>query len=147
MTEFTPGLSTAGGLLIGIAAALLLLGLGRIAGISGILGSAVLGRGGPEAWRWTFLIGLPLGAAAMAHATGTASTPLDIPTQPLVLIAAGLLVGFGTRMGSGCTSGHGVCGIARGSKRSIVATGVFMGAGITTVFVVRHLLDGAGGGL
>jgi uncharacterized membrane protein YedE/YeeE len=83
----------------------------------------------------------------MAHATGSSSTPLDIPTRPLVLIAAGLLVGFGTQMGSGCTSGHGVCGIARGSKRSIVATGVFMGAGIATVFVVRHLLGGTGGDL
>jgi uncharacterized membrane protein YedE/YeeE len=146
MTEFTPGISSAGGLLIGIAAALLLLGLGRIAGVSGILGNAMLGRAAPNPWRWAFLLGLPIGAAIVATVSGTAGTPLVIRTEPLVLVVAGLLVGFGTQLGSGCTSGHGVCGIARGSKRSIVATLVFMGGGFATVFVVRHLWTSIGGG-
>jgi len=150
MTEFTPGLSSAGGLLIGLAAALLLLGLGRIAGISGILGavfrSAVLRRGDAFGWQWAFLIGLPIGAGLVAHGSGTASTPLVIRADAPMLVMAGLLVGFGTQLGSGCTSGHGVCGIARGSRRSIVATLVFMAGGFLTVYVARHLFGLLGGG-
>jgi len=138
MIEFTPVSATVGGLTIGLAAGLLLLLRGRIAGISGILGSALaqpLGEGG---WRLAFLIGLPIGAAAVSGVAG--SLVVEVAASNPVLVAAGLLVGFGTQLGSGCTSGHGVCGIARGSKRSIVATLVFMGSGAITVFAVRHVL-------
>jgi len=138
MTEFTPVSATVGGFMIGTAAGLLLLLRGRIAGISGILGRALtqpLGEGG---WRLAFLVGLPLGAAAVSRVAG--GLAVEVAASTPVLVAAGLLVGFGTQLGSGCTSGHGVCGIARGSKRSITATLVFMGSAAATVFVVRHLL-------
>jgi hypothetical protein len=138
MIEFTPVSATVGGLTIGLAAGLLLLLRGRIAGISGILGSALaqpLGEGG---WRLAFLIGLPIGAAAVSLVAG--SLVVEVAASTPVLVVAGLLVGFGTQLGSGCTSGHGVCGVARGSKRSIAATLVFMGSGAITVFVVRHVL-------
>jgi uncharacterized membrane protein YedE/YeeE len=138
-TPFTPLHGLLGGALIGLAAALLLFTDGRVAGISGILARALVPERRDFAWRAAFLLGLPLGAAAMIRATGdvhgfalTASVP--------VLIAGGLLVGFGTALGSGCTSGHGVCGIARGSGRSIAATGVFMAVAMATTFVLRHLL-------
>jgi uncharacterized membrane protein YedE/YeeE len=140
MTEFTPTSSVVGGGLIGVAAALMLLGLGRVAGISGILGAVVTRRDPPLLWRWAFLVGLPLGATLAAQVPAVAAAPFEIQAGPWSLVVAGLLVGFGTQLGSGCTSGHGVCGIARGSRRSIVATGVFMGAGFATVYVVRHLL-------
>jgi uncharacterized membrane protein YedE/YeeE len=142
MTEFTPGVSAAGGLLIGAAAALLLLGMGRVAGISGIPGSVVSRSAGPLGWRVAFLVGLPIGAALVARGGGTAPASIDISAGPLALVMAGLLVGFGTQLGSGCTSGHGVCGIARGSRRSITGTLVFMAAGFATVYVVRHLVGG-----
>lgn len=123
-----------GGLLIGLAAALLLLGAGRIAGVSGILARAASIGGGdmPRASAWAFLVGLPAGAAIVALA-GAAEVP-QFTSWP-TLVAAGLLVGFGTRLGSGCTSGHGVCGMSRLSQRSIVATLVFIGTGAATVFV------------
>jgi uncharacterized membrane protein YedE/YeeE len=136
MIEFTPVSATVGGLTIGLAAGLLLLLRGRIAGISGILGSALtqpLGEGG---WRLAFLVGLPIGAAAVSLSAG--SLVVEVAASTPVLVVAGLLVGFGTQLGSGCTSGHGVCGIARGSKRSITATLVFMGSAAITVFAVRH---------
>ena len=127
-----------GGVLIGLASVLLLVGLGRIAGISGILGSALVPEGQDgRSWRWLFLLGLPLGAVIVARwvapvaPTVTSSTPL--------LLAGGALVGFGTRLGNGCTSGHGVCGVSRGSRRSITATLVFMATAAVTVFVMRHL--------
>jgi len=141
MTEFTPVSATVGGFTIGLAAGLLLLLLGRIAGISGILGRALaqpLGEGG---WRLAFLVGLPIGAAAVSLVAG--GLVVEVAASNPVLVAAGLLVGVGTQLGSGCTSGHGVCGIARGSKRSLAATLVFMGNGAIAVFVVRHVL-GAG---
>lgn len=139
MTEFTPYPSAAGGLLIGIAATLLLLGLGRIAGISGILGGVFSTSSGPRGWRIAFLAGLPIGAALIAQIRGAAASTIDIHAGSATLVIAGLLVGVGTQLGSGCTSGHGVCGIARGSRRSIAATAVFMGAGFATVYVIRHL--------
>ena len=127
-----------GGVLIGLAAALMLLGAGRIAGVSGILargtGIAQGSMAGTSAWG--FLVGLPLGALAIRF--GTDWEPASFAGWP-VLVAAGLLVGFGTRLGSGCTSGHGVCGVSRFSQRSIVATGVFMTAGIATVFIMSLL--------
>jgi uncharacterized membrane protein YedE/YeeE len=125
-----------GGVLIGLAAALMLLGAGRIAGVSGITARATgLGSGGmslPSAW--AFLVGLPFGALLMARVAGIEAARFS--SWPL-LIVAGLLVGFGTRLGSGCTSGHGVCGVSRLSQRSLVATATFMAAGIATVLALR----------
>lgn len=141
MTEFTPVAATIGGVLIGLAAASLLLLNGRIAGVSGIVGSSLSGQAGDRAWRIAFLLGLPLGAAFVGAMQGGLAS--DIPSTPGVLVAAGLLVGIGTQVGGGCTSGHGVCGISRGSKRSIVATLTFMASGAATVFIVRHVIGGA----
>jgi uncharacterized membrane protein YedE/YeeE len=137
---FTPGPAFSGGLLIGLAAAILVLGCGRIAGISGIVGGLLGSRHGPAGWRIAFVAGLvlaPLTWSAVATLPAT-RIDADLPT----LVVAGLLVGLGTRYGAGCTSGHGVCGLSRGSIRSVVATGCFMAAGFATVFVVRHLLAG-----
>lgn len=135
--------AVAGGLMIGLAASLLFAFNGRIAGVSGVLGSLVLDRkGGDTPWRGLFLIGLILGALLVALLRpDLAQSPLQ--TGWVGTIAAGLIVGFGTRMGSGCTSGHGVCGIARLSRRSLIATMTFMAAGVVTVFVMRHLLRAA----
>ena len=139
MTEFTPVSGTIGGLLIGCGVAVLLLANDRVAGVSGILGQALWPSAGENRdWRIAFLIGLPLGAGITTLFTGGIS--IDIQASPATLVAAGLLVGFGTRLGNGCTSGHGVCGVARGSRRSIAATAAFMTAGVVTVFVTRHML-------
>jgi uncharacterized membrane protein YedE/YeeE len=140
VSNFTPVASLLGGVLIGLAAAMLWLANGRIAGISGIVGNLPSARTGDVTWRIVFLAGLivaPLGYAALA---GTPMIRLD--ASPPIVIAGGLLVGFGTRLGSGCTSGHGVCGMARFSPRSIVATCLFMAAGFVTVFVMRHIVGG-----
>lgn len=135
---FTPWSSLAGGVLIGLSAALLILGSGRVAGISGIVGG-LLKPGGPDTtWRLAFLGGL---LAAPLLWRLFAELPEAQPvTGGGLLVVAGLLVGIGTRYGSGCTSGHGVCGLSRLSPRSLVATLAFMGAGFATVYVVRHLL-------
>ena len=138
---FTPLAGIVGGALIGLASAALLLANGRIAGISGILGRSFLPERGDLAWRLAFLAGLPLGAALATRVTADAHG-FAITSSPGLLVVGGLLVGIGTQLGSGCTSGHGVCGIARGSRRSIVATLVFMSAGAVTVFVMRHVLGG-----
>ncbi|GAB0114551.1 YeeE/YedE family protein [Acidisoma sp. C75] len=133
--------SFAGGLLIGTAAALFLVLNGRIAGISGLLGG-LLGRWGREAVSsLLFLVGLLLGPLLYRVITGHLPM-VRIEAGWLVVIAGGLLVGFGTRLGTGCTSGHGVCGLARLSPRSLVAVGVFMAAAVATVFVTHHLLGG-----
>jgi len=142
-TSFTPGAGLFGGVMIGLASAALLLALGKIAGISGILGRSVLAGRGDRAWRFAFLVGLPLGAWLATRATSDA-LGFAITADPRVLVAGGLLVGFGTQLGNGCTSGHGICGIARGSGRSIVATLTFMATAALTVFVARHLLGAAG---
>jgi uncharacterized protein len=130
-----------GGGMIGLAAALMILFNGRIAGVSGVLGGLMLDRkGGSERpWRGMLLGGLMLGAAIVMLALPQLAASA-LQTGWVGMIAAGLIVGFGTRMGSGCTSGHGVCGIGRLSQRSIVATMTFMAAGFATVFVLRHLL-------
>lgn len=142
MTEFTPVSAALGGVLIGLAAALLLLANGRIAGISGIVGQAIAPAAGEErGWRLAFLLGLPIGAALVVMLSGPLEITIEASTP--VLVAAGLLVGFGTRLGSGCTSGHGVCGMSRGSSRSLAATLTFMAVAAGTVFLVRHVL-GAG---
>lgn len=145
MAELNPFLPLAGGLLIGLAAALYLLGAGRIAGISGLAASTLgLANGGT----WTplrsqaggFVAGILLGAAT---AMALIREPLIIvTTSPFLLVLGGLLVGFGTRLGSGCTSGHGVAGLARLSPRSVTATAVFMVVAAVTVLVVRHILPG-----
>jgi uncharacterized membrane protein YedE/YeeE len=137
--NFTPVSGLIGGLLIGLAAALLLLLNGRISGISGIVGGLVAPKSSDAGWRIALVAGLLLGAFAYALATGGA-IPITMQASVPVLVAAGLLVGFGTRLGSGCTSGHGVCGIARLSKRSIVATSVFFGVALLTVFLTRHVI-------
>lgn len=139
---FTPLAGLLGGALIGLASAALLLANGRIAGVSGILGRSFFPERGDLAWRLAFLAGLPAGAALATRLAGDVHG-FAITGSPVLLVAGGLLVGFGTQLGSGCTSGHGVCGIARGSRRSIVATVVFMATGALTVFVMRHVLGGA----
>ena len=133
---FTPWPALAGGVLIGIAAALLLLVSGRIAGISGILGGLLKPARGDVGWRVAFIAGLL--AAPLAYALFAALRQPQIDASYGALLLAGLLVGVGTRFGGGCTSGHGVCGISRLSVRSLVATLAFMGAGFVTVFVLRH---------
>ncbi|CAM3643260.1 YeeE/YedE family protein [Polaromonas hydrogenivorans] len=136
-TAFTPWPALAGGALIGLAAALFLLLNGRIAGISGVLGGLLKPVKGDIAWRAAFVLGL-VGAPLVYGLFQRLPVP-QIDADYAALIAAGLLVGVGTRYGSGCTSGHGVCGLARLSPRSLVATACFMAAGFATVFVIRHL--------
>ncbi len=137
--DFTPVSGLIGGLLIGLATALMMLFNGRIAGISGIVGGLLARNGSEVGWRAVFVVGLLLGAFIYMLATGGA-LPVRVEASLPVMVVAGLLVGFGTRLGSGCTSGHGISGIARLSKRSVVATLVFMGAGIVTVFLTGHVL-------
>lgn len=135
---FTPLSAAAGGLLIGIAAALLALLQGRIAGISGIVGGLLaLRAAGDTGWRLAFVGGLLLAPLLYRLVAEWQAPAVDAGWGTLVV--GGLLVGFGTRLGSGCTSGHGVCGLSRLSPRSFAATLVFMGAGFATVFVLRHL--------
>ena len=136
--HFTPWSSLAGGIVIGAAAAMLVLLNGRIAGVSGIIGGVLRPSGGDMAWRFAFIAGL-LGAPAVYRLLAAPSAPTIEAGYP-VLLLAGLLVGAGTRYGSGCTSGHGVCGLSRLSPRSLAATLAFMLAGIATVFAVRHVL-------
>lgn len=131
-----------GGLLIGLAAGLMIVFNGRIAGVSGVLGGLVLDRNGNERrWRTMFLGGMVIGAAALTAFATSLPVP-QLQTGWLGMAAAGLIVGYGTRMGSGCTSGHGVCGIARLSTRSILATITFMAFGVITVYLIRHLIGG-----
>jgi uncharacterized protein len=143
-SSFSPVSSTIGGVLLGIAASILLLANGEVCGISGILGGAAFAVRGDRAWRLVFLGGLLAGGAVVSWVDRSA---LALASEQSIWLAAvsGALVGIGTRMGDGCTSGHGLCGIARFSGRSIVATLVFMATAAATVFVVRHLLGiGAG---
>lgn len=137
MTLFTPWSALAGGVLIGLAAVVLLWLNGRIAGVSGIVGGLWLSARDDRTWRLLFVLGLMLGAAAWVAFTGSFTAPR--PGFPAwLLITAGLLVGYGTSLSGGCTSGHGVCGLARLSVRSLVATVVFLAVAIITTFVVRH---------
>jgi len=137
--NFTPWPALAGGALIGLAASLFVLGNGRIAGISGLLGSVLEGGEG-RGEKALFLLGLLL--APLLWGLFAALPTIEFQSDWLGLVLAGLLVGIGTRYGAGCTSGHGVCGISRLSPRSLVATLVFMAAGFATVYIVRHLLGG-----
>ncbi len=140
--SFTPGSALAGGMMIGLAAALLLAGSGRIAGVSGILSGLLRKTGFRESWRWCFLLGLI--ASPWLYQAVSRHYPVVIVTgdTPL-LIVSGIMVGLGTRYGSGCTSGHGICGLSQLSLRSLVATACFMAAGFFMVYLTRHLLTGA----
>jgi len=137
-TQFTPWAALAGGVLLGLASALFVLLNGRILGISGIVGGLLRPRAGDIGWRLAFVLGMLVAPGLYWLVVG--------PTQPRIdatwgmVVIAGLLVGVGTRYGSGCTSGHGVCGLSRMSPRSLVATLAFMGAGFVTVFLIRHAL-------
>ena len=137
-TAFTPWSALAGGALIGVAASLLLLAAGRVAGVSGIVAGMLRPVRDDFGWRVAFAVGMLL--APLAFIALAVLPPLQIAAGYPILIAGGLLVGIGTRYGSGCTSGHGVCGVARASPRSIAATLCFMLAGFVTVYVARHVI-------
>lgn len=138
MQSFEPVNALLGGALMGLAANLLLLLNGRVAGMSGIVGGILSADSKDRAWRLMFVAGMVVGAVA-AFALLPARTQITVDANTAMLVLAGLLVGYGTRLGNGCTSGHGVCGMARLSPRSIVATLCFMAAGMLSVFFVRHL--------
>lgn len=141
MANFTPVSAAIGGGLIGLSAVLLMLLTGRVAGVSGIFGGLLDFRGEDKDWRIAFIAGLIL-APLIAGWMGYGMPAPEMPASWTVIIAAGLLVGFGARLGGGCTSGHGICGVARLSVRSIAATVIFMLAAILTVAVTRHVLGG-----
>jgi uncharacterized membrane protein YedE/YeeE len=140
MANFTPVSAAIGGALIGLSAVLLMLSTGRIAGISGIFGGLNV-RGEDRDWRIAFLAGLIL-APVIAGLIGYGMAQPALPSNWIVIAVAGVLVGFGTRLGGGCTSGHGICGIARLSPRSIAATIVFIVMAVVTVAITRHALGG-----
>ncbi len=143
MTAFTPYAGTFGGILIGLSAVLLMLSAGRIAGLSGIFGGLfVKGWVGEQSWRAIFIVGLLLGSALTALLGGFDPAGITFAGGPTVLAIGGLLVGAGTALGSGCTSGHGICGLSRLSPRSLVATLTFMAVAAATVFVTRHIIGG-----
>ena len=142
MENFTPITALAGGILIGMSATLLLWLNGQIAGISGIFRGVLKMRSPDRAWRSLFLLGLVIGGGIWWHGFGPTFTPRTGFSLPL-LVLAGLLVGFGSRIGNGCTSGHGVCGIGRTSGRSLASTMTFFSVALATTFVVRHVLGGA----
>jgi uncharacterized membrane protein YedE/YeeE len=139
MTHFTPFAALLGGVLIALSAVILLALNGRIAGVSGVAGGLWFSPPGERGWRWLFLAGLVLGTALHVGLSGQVPVPRSgFPTVAVVL--AGLLVGYGTSLSGGCTSGHGVCGLARFSPRSLAATLTFLVVGMLTTYVVRHLL-------
>lgn len=141
MTSFAPVSGLIGGALIGLAAILLMLSIGRIAGICGIALNAITDRDtSGRSWRLAFLLGLPLGGLLVSAAGFKDWSSLSFPASTPVTVVAGFIVGVGSTFGSGCTSGHGICGLARFSIRSVVATVTFMVAAVVTVFIVRHAL-------
>ncbi|AUG54812.1 YeeE/YedE family protein [Thalassospira marina] len=139
MENFTPFTSLAGGALIGLSAGLYIVLNGRIAGISGVIGGLINGTAKQKAERLAFIAGLVIGPVILALVSGY-RPPITVDANLPVLVLAGLLVGYGTNLGSGCTSGHGICGLARFSPRSLAATLAFMGTGLLTTFVMRHLI-------
>lgn len=142
MTEFTPVLSATGGILIGLASVMLMAALGRIAGISGMIGGLLPPvTAGEWGWRLAFLAGMIAAPVVLLAATGSMPV-IEVPSSTGMLVIGGILVGIGVSYGSGCTSGHGVCGMARLSARSIAATLTFMLTTGVTVFVVRHVIGG-----
>ena len=138
MENFTPISAVLGGAMIGASAVMLMALNGRIAGISGIFSGLLAFKKGEIAWRLAFVVGLLLGPVLLPIFTGT-PVPHAIPSSTVMMALGGLFVGFGTALGGGCTSGHGVCGMARGSTRSIVATVTFMLVGFATVYLTRHV--------
>lgn len=141
-TDFTPWASLAGGAMIGLAAVLLMLVAGRVMGATGILAGALMPASREDAaWRWVMIAGMLTAPAVYLLATG-GWPEITVPVSAPMLLIGGFLVGVGVTFGGGCTSGHGVCGMARFSTRSIVATAVFMGACFATVYVVRHVVGG-----
>ncbi|EHV5550271.1 YeeE/YedE family protein [Vibrio vulnificus] len=140
MTFVVPWESLAGGILLGISALTMLLVNGKVAGISGILTGLLTPKSRDFAWRLMFVIGMVSGGV-LAVTFGAASALVALPTSGVLIATAGLLVGIGTRLGNGCTSGHGICGIGRLSKRSIVATAIFMAVAAMTVFVRLHWIS------
>lgn len=141
MENFTPLSATVGGALIGLSAVLLMLMNGRIAGISGVFSGTVFGEAGEKTWRVLFVLGLVAGPLVYLLATGHLPA-FELDAGWPLIMAGGLLVGFGTRLGSGCTSGHGVCGLSRLSPRSMVSVALFMGAGMATVALLKPLIGG-----
>ena len=140
MTEFTPVLSATGGILIGLASVMLMAALGRIAGISGMIGGLLPPvTAGEWGWRLAFLAGMIAAPVVLLAATGSMPV-IEVPSSTGMLVIGGILVGIGVSYGSGCTSGHGVCGISRLSPRGIVATLVYLGVGAATMLIARHLL-------
>lgn len=141
MDQFTPISGLVGGLLIGLSASAFVLLNGRVTGISGILGGVLSPDQGDIAWRVAFIVGLIVGPLLTGMVTGAMPEIIMQASTPLLIIG-GLLVGFGTRLGNGCTSGHGICGLARGSERSLAATAAFFGIALATVFILRHVIGG-----
>lgn len=141
MENFTPISASIGGVLIGLAAVLLMVLNGRIAGISGVFSGSVFAERGDKFWRAAFVLGLIAAPALWALSKGD-PPPFEITENWALIIAGGLLVGFGTRLGSGCTSGHGVCGLSRLSPRSMASVVLFMGAGMATVAIAKSVLGG-----
>lgn len=139
--NFTPYSALIGGALIGLSASILLLFNGKICGISGITGQLLSLKTTDKQWRISLFMGLFCGGLLVFQLYPTAQV-FESNTSVTMLIVAGLLVGYGTRLGNGCTSGHGICGISRLSFRSIMATIIFMGAGIATVYILRHVMEG-----
>lgn len=140
MTDFTPLAGLTGGILIGLSAVLLMGGLGRVAGISGIFGG-LMGRWTPDSgWRLLFIVGLMAGTVLATLLGGFDADSMQFPGNPLTTALGGLLVGLGTVLGAGCTSGHGICGLARLSVRSMVSVAVFMFFAIATVYMMRHVI-------
>ena len=141
MTSFAPIPGLIGGVLIGLSAVILMLGIGRVAGISGIVSKALINADATDrSWRLAFMLGLPLGAILVTALGLKDWSGVTFPATTMMTAIAGLIVGIGTTLGSGCTSGHGICGLSRLSIRSIVATVTFMATGAATVFIVRHLI-------
>ncbi|SHF13651.1 hypothetical protein SAMN05444279_11848 [Ruegeria intermedia] len=141
-TVFTPFASFGGGLLIGLGAVLLMLGLGRIMGATGIMSGLVFPENASEiSWRLALVAGMVVAPALIFAVTGTMPA-IDVPVSPLMIAVGGVIVGLGASLGSGCTSGHGVCGLSRLSVRSLVAVPTFMATAAITVFVIRHVIGG-----
>ncbi|MEP3331852.1 YeeE/YedE thiosulfate transporter family protein [Sedimentitalea sp.] len=141
-TDFTPLSSFGGGLAIGLGAVLLMLGLGRILGATGIMSGLVFAESKDEGlWRGAMVVGMILAPGLIFAVTGT-MPPIDVPISPTMIAIGGVIVGFGASLGSGCTSGHGVCGLSRLSVRSMVAVPTFMATAAITVFLIRHVFGG-----
>lgn len=142
ITPFTPGMSFAGGLAIGLGAVLLMVGLGRILGATGIMSGLIFAENNDErSWRLFMVAGMILAPLAILAVTGE-MPEVNVPISPAMIIIGGIIVGFGASLGSGCTSGHGVCGLSRLSFRSLVAVPIFMATAAITVFLVRHVFGG-----